>query len=120
MAKKDKSEKKPEKKIDKKTYNKALAKLQADLVSLQGWIVEKGLRVVVIFEGRDAAGKGGVIKRITPEAESACVPHRRTRHAHGTGEDPVVLRAIHCESPEWRVRWCCTTGAGTTGPAWSG
>lgn len=59
--------KKPEsnKKLDKKTYNKALAKLQVDLVKLQGWIVEKGLRVVVIFEGRDAAGKGGVIKRIT-------------------------------------------------------
>ncbi len=49
------------KNLDKKTYNKALAKLQAELVNLQGWIVEKGLRVVVIFEGRDAAGKGGVI-----------------------------------------------------------
>jgi polyphosphate kinase 2 len=61
MPKKSKSEKK----LDKKTYNKVLAKLQADLVNLQGWIVEKGLRVVVIFEGRDAAGKGGVIKRIT-------------------------------------------------------
>jgi polyphosphate kinase 2 len=65
MPRKEKSEKKSEKKLDKKTYNKALVKLQADLVSLQGWIVEKGLRVVVIFEGRDAAGKGGVIKRIT-------------------------------------------------------
>lgn len=48
-----------------KAYAKALAALQVDLVTLQGWIVEKGLRVVVIFEGRDAAGKGGVIKRIT-------------------------------------------------------
>jgi polyphosphate kinase 2 len=47
-----------------KKYKKALAKLQVDLVTLQGWIVQKGLRVVVIFEGRDAAGKGGVIKRI--------------------------------------------------------
>ena len=60
------SNKKAEKKkLDKKAYNKALAKLQEDLVSLQGWIVEKKLRVVVLFEGRDAAGKGGVIKRIT-------------------------------------------------------
>ena len=60
------SNKKTEKKkLDKKAYNKALAKLQEDLVSLQGWIVEKKLRVVVLFEGRDAAGKGGVIKRIT-------------------------------------------------------
>jgi polyphosphate kinase 2 (PPK2 family) len=51
--------------IDKKTYNKELRKLQIELVKLQHWIKEKGLRVVVIFEGRDAAGKGGVIKRIT-------------------------------------------------------
>ena len=40
-------------------------KLQADLITLQGWITHKKLRVAVIFEGRDAAGKGGVIKRIT-------------------------------------------------------
>ena len=53
------------KKLDKKEYNKALARLQEDLVILQEWIVEKKLRVVVLFEGRDAAGKGGVIKRIT-------------------------------------------------------
>lgn len=46
-------------------YEKELAKLQIELVKLQGWIKEKGLRVIVIFEGRDAAGKGGVIKRIT-------------------------------------------------------
>jgi polyphosphate kinase 2 len=51
--------------LDKKEYNKALEKLQTELVRLQGWIVHKGLRVVVLFEGRDAAGKGGVIKRIT-------------------------------------------------------
>ncbi len=51
--------------LKKKRYNKALAKLQVDLVRLQGWIAEKGVRVAVIFEGRDAAGKGGVIKRIT-------------------------------------------------------
>jgi polyphosphate kinase 2 len=46
-------------------YAKELARLQIDLVKLQEWIKEKGLKVVVIFEGRDAAGKGGVIKRIT-------------------------------------------------------
>ena len=46
-------------------YEKELSKLQIELVKLQGWIKEKGLRVIVIFEGRDAAGKGGVIKRIT-------------------------------------------------------
>ena len=51
--------------LSKKLYEKKLAQLQTDLVKLQEWVVHKGLRVVVIFEGRDAAGKGGVIKRIT-------------------------------------------------------
>ena len=53
------------KRLPKKFYEKELAKLQIELVKLQGWIKHEGLRVVVIFEGRDAAGKGGVIKRIT-------------------------------------------------------
>lgn len=52
-------------KMDKKFYEKELARLQIELVKLQEWIRENGLKVVVIFEGRDAAGKGGVIKRIT-------------------------------------------------------
>ncbi len=52
-------------KLKKSVYEKELAKLQLELVKLQEWIKSKGLRVVVLFEGRDAAGKGGVIKRIT-------------------------------------------------------
>jgi len=55
----------PPKKIDNKVYEAELAKLQIELVKLQEWIKHEGLKVVVIFEGRDAAGKGGVIKRIT-------------------------------------------------------
>jgi polyphosphate kinase len=51
--------------IKSKFYEKELARLQIELVKMQGWIKTKGLKVVVIFEGRDAAGKGGVIKRIT-------------------------------------------------------
>ena len=51
-------------KIDPQTYEEELFKLQLELVKLQEWIKHKGLKVVVIFEGRDAAGKGGVIKRI--------------------------------------------------------
>ncbi|MGE5376231.1 MAG: polyphosphate kinase 2 [Bacteroidota bacterium] len=51
--------------INKKTYEKELARLQKELIKLQEWIRRKDLKVVVIFEGRDAAGKGGVIKRIT-------------------------------------------------------
>lgn len=46
-------------------YEDEMARLQVELVKLQGWIREKGLKVVVLFEGRDAAGKGGTIKRIT-------------------------------------------------------
>lgn len=52
-------------KIDSKTYSKELAKLQIELVKLQEWVKHEKLKVVVLFEGRDAAGKGGVIKRIT-------------------------------------------------------
>ncbi|MDA3845955.1 MAG: polyphosphate kinase 2 [Vallitaleaceae bacterium] len=52
-------------KIKKKVYEKKLVELQGEMVKLQEWVKESGLRVVVIFEGRDAAGKGGVIKRIT-------------------------------------------------------
>lgn len=52
-------------KLKSSPYNRELANLQQELVKLQYWIKEKGLKVCVIFEGRDAAGKGGVIKRIT-------------------------------------------------------
>ncbi|MFA5194042.1 MAG: polyphosphate kinase 2, partial [Verrucomicrobiia bacterium] len=62
--KQDKDEKKP-KKLKNKFYNKELKRLQIELVKLQEWIKHKGLKVVVLFEGRDAAGKGGVIKRIS-------------------------------------------------------
>lgn len=52
-------------KLHKKFYEQELAKLQTELVKLQYWVKYKGLKVVIIFEGRDAAGKGGTIKRIT-------------------------------------------------------
>jgi polyphosphate kinase 2 len=51
--------------VDRHHYFKELFKLQAELVKLQDWVVHQKLKVVVLFEGRDAAGKGGVIKRIT-------------------------------------------------------
>ncbi len=51
--------------MKRKDYEKALRKLQVELCALQEWIKDQGLRVVVIFEGRDAAGKGGAIKAIT-------------------------------------------------------
>jgi polyphosphate kinase 2 len=54
-----------DKPMKRKEYEKALRDLQVELCALQDWVREKGLRVVVVFEGRDAAGKGGTIKAIT-------------------------------------------------------
>ncbi len=68
MAKKDTP---PDKKVaknrslSKKKYESELERLQGELVKLQYWVRKTGARIVVVFEGRDAAGKGGVIKRIT-------------------------------------------------------
>jgi polyphosphate kinase 2 len=58
-------ERKDSRKIKRKVYEHELARLQVELVKLQEWIKHQSLKVVVIFEGRDAAGKGGVIKRVT-------------------------------------------------------
>ena len=52
-------------KLGRKPYEKELARLQGELVRLQEWVVGEGAKVCVVFEGRDTAGKGGVIKRIT-------------------------------------------------------
>jgi polyphosphate kinase len=52
-------------KLSRKEYERELARLQVELVKLQQWVVHKGLKVCIIFEGRDGAGKGGTIKAIT-------------------------------------------------------
>ncbi len=61
----DEDARRAQSKMTNKEYLRELTRLQEELVKLQEWIKHKGLRVIVIFEGRDAAGKGGVIKRIT-------------------------------------------------------
>src|SRR3979409_2438036 len=53
------------KKMKRKVYENEMRKLQVRLCKLQNWVKEKGLRVVIVFEGRDAAGKGGTIKALT-------------------------------------------------------
>jgi polyphosphate kinase 2 len=63
MSKKQPDE--PKSRMKRKKYEKELRKLQTKLCKLQDWVVHKGLRVIVIFEGRDAAGKGGTIKALT-------------------------------------------------------
>ena len=55
----------PQTKLKRKAYDKELARLHVELVKLQEWVKHKGLKVCVVFEGRDGAGKGGVIKAIT-------------------------------------------------------
>ena len=70
MSKKDKkADKDPKDKADRASrnelYERELERLQVELSHLQSWVKETGARIVVVFEGRDAAGKGGVIKRIT-------------------------------------------------------
>src|ERR1043165_9088696 len=52
-------------KLKTKKYEKELRKLQAKLCHLQEWVKHKGLRVIIVFEGRDGAGKGGTIRAIT-------------------------------------------------------
>jgi polyphosphate kinase 2 len=65
MARKDADEGEGKPKLKRKEYEKELRRLQAELCHLQAWVKHKGLRVIVIFEGRDGAGKGGTIRAIT-------------------------------------------------------
>src|SRR5262245_43454172 len=64
MTDKDQAAADSPRELSKKEYEKELERLQVELVKLQEWVVHEGLKVVVLFEGRDTAGKGGVIKRI--------------------------------------------------------
>lgn len=57
------------KRLKKKIYEKELRRLQFELIRMQYWIKDQGLRLVILFEGRDAAGKGGIIKRIVQPLE---------------------------------------------------
>ncbi|HEX4690351.1 MAG TPA: polyphosphate kinase 2 [Solirubrobacteraceae bacterium] len=59
--------------LSKREYEKELVRLQVELVRLQEWVVHEGLKVVVLFEGRDTAGKGGTIKRIAEKTNSRVV-----------------------------------------------
>ena len=89
--------KKPDKaprKLRKKAYEKELRRLQAELVDMQQWVVETGARVVIIMEGRDAAGKGSAIKRINPVPEPALVPRRGAARPRFPRAGPVVLPAL--------------------------
>ena len=100
-------------------YERAKRMLQIELVKLQNWIKESGGRIVIVFEGRDAAGKGGTIKRFM-------------EHLNPRGARVVALeKPTEQERTQWYFqryvttcrppgRSCCSTAPGTTGPGWNG
>ena len=107
------------------SYFRSLLRLQAELVKLQDWVVASGHRLVIIFEGRDAAGKGGVIKRITQRLNPrVCrvaalpAPNERERtqwyfqryvaHLPGAGEMVLFDRSWYNRAGVERVMGFCT------------
>ncbi len=112
-------------KIKNDVYEKELARLQIELVKLQEWVKHEGLRVVVLFEGRDAAGKGGVIKRITEslnpricrvvalgtpteKEKSAWYFQRYVAHLPSAGEIVLFDRSWYNRAGVERVMGFCT------------
>ena len=98
-------------KLKKKPYEDELARLQVELVKLQAWIKATGYRVCVLFEGRDAAGKGGVIKRITESLNPricrvVALGKPRERSPSGTSSVGFPIFPL-------RARWFFLTAAGT-------
>ena len=81
-------------KESRRLYFRELFRLQAELVKLQDWVVSTRHKVVILFEGRDAAGKGGVIKRITQRLNPPGLPRRRAAGAQRSRTHAVVLPAL--------------------------
>jgi polyphosphate kinase 2 len=112
-------------KLGGKDYERELAKLHGELVRLQLWVVAKGLKVVVVFEGRDGAGKGGVIKAITERVspriyrvvalpaptereKSQMYVQRYVRHLPAAGEIVIFDRSWYNRAGVERVMEFCT------------
>ena len=89
------------KKLKTEVYEKELFKLQVELCKLQQWVKESGTRAIVLFEGRDAAGKGGVLKRITERVsrELREIPGVRNFGAH-IGRAEVADEVVGVEFTE--------------------
>jgi polyphosphate kinase len=126
-AKKAENDKGPEGqlKLSAKDYERELARLHGELVKLQLWVVAKGLKVVVVFEGRDGAGKGGVIKAITERVsprvyrvvalpaptereKSQMYAQRYMRHLPAGGEIVIFDRSWYNRAGVERVMEFCT------------
>jgi len=115
----------PGKKLKNKAYEKELAKLHVELVKLQEWLKFKGLKVCIVFEGRDGAGKGGVIKaiteRVSPRAfrvvalpsptereKSQMYAQRYIPHFPAAGEVVIFDRSWYNRAGVERVMGFCT------------
>ena len=83
-------------------------------MKVQLWVQHKGLKVVVIFEGRDAAGKGGVIKRITESVSPRVFQGGRAAGADRTREIPDVRAALRRRIFRLQAKWSSSIAAGTT------
>ena len=83
--------------LDRTLYFKELFRLQRELVKLQDWVVAQKLKIVVVFEGRNAAGKGGVIKRITQRLNPPGVPRR--------GPASTYRARLHCVVNTGQTGW---------------
>jgi polyphosphate kinase 2 (PPK2 family) len=76
-------------------YEKEMQKLQIELLKAQSWVKDTGQKVVILFEGRDAAGKGGTIKRYHGTSQPARRTHCRAGKTVRARKDPVVFPALH-------------------------
>ncbi len=104
--------------MDRHVYFQELFRLQGELVKLQDWVQHNKLKVVVIFEGRDSAGKGGVIKRITQRLNPRVCRVAALPAPSGSARNGISS-AMSPTSPQ-AARSCCSTAPGTTAPASSG
>jgi len=104
-------------KMKLKVYNEELHKLQTELCKLQDWVKHKGLRIIVVFEGRDAAGKGGIIKAIMERASPRVF--RTVALAPRTARSPSSTFNATCSIFRLRANSSSSIGVGTTVPAWN-
>jgi hypothetical protein len=102
--------------LSRKRYEREKYRLQVELLKLQAWVKETGQRVVILFEGRDAAGKGGTIKRfmehLNPRGARVVALEKPSESSGASG----TSSATSSTCPR-AARSCCSTAAGTTARA---
>ncbi len=117
MSKKNKTKDTAPEKLANKDYMKELRKLQAELCHLQEWVKHKGLRVIIVFEGRDAAGKGGTISALTERVSPRVFRIVALAGALRPREVADVYPALHAPISRPRARSSSSTAVGITARA---